>query len=153
MEIVMRKVGELIPYERNPRRNDEAVKFVKASIEQFGFKVPIVIDADGVIVAGHTRLKAAKELGIKEVPCIVADDLTEEQIKAFRLADNKTSEMAGWDFPMLEDELAELTLNMEDFGFIEYGPMDLDGLFTEHEPKHKEPHSITCPHCGESFEA
>ena len=117
MEITNRKVSELIPYERNPRKNDEAVKYVKASIEQFGFKVPIVIDADGVIVAGHTRVKAAKELGMKEVPCIVADDLTEEQIKAFRLADNKTAEMAGWDFPMLEDELAGIEFDMTQFGF------------------------------------
>lgn len=88
MEIVNRKVKELIPYEKNPRKNDEAVKYVKASIEQFGFKVPIVIDANNIIVAGHTRLKAAKELGMKEVPCIVADDLTPEQVRAFRLADN-----------------------------------------------------------------
>lgn len=119
MEIVMRKVGELIPYERNPRKNDEAVKFVKASIEQFGFKVPIVIDAQGVIVAGHTRLKAAKELGMEEVPCIVADDLSEEQIKAFRVADNKTGEMAEWDIELLNTELLDLEANfdMADFGF------------------------------------
>ena len=91
MEIINRKVKDLIPYDKNPRKNDEAVKYVKASIEQFGFKVPIVIDAAGVIVAGHTRLKAAKELGMEEVPCIVADDLTPEQIKAFRLADNMTA--------------------------------------------------------------
>lgn len=119
MEIIMKRVGELVPYERNPRRNDEAVKYVKASIEQFGFKVPIVIDADGVIVAGHTRLKAAKELGLKEVPCIVADDLTEEQVRAFRLADNKTAEAAGWDFELLNTELLDLEANfdMADFGF------------------------------------
>ena len=153
MEIINRKVSELIPYDRNPRKNDEAVKYVKASIEQFGFKVPIVIDADGVIVAGHTRLKAAKELGMKEVPCIVADDLNEEQIKAFRLVDNKTAEMAGWDFPMLEDELAGIEFDMAEFGFIDHGEIDLDGLFVEHEPKEKEPHTVTCPHCGETFEA
>lgn len=119
MEIIMKRVEELTPYERNPRRNDEAVKFVKASIEQFGFKVPIVIDADGVIVAGHTRVKAAKELGMKEVPCIVADDLTEEQIKAFRLADNKTAEAAEWDIELLNTELLDLEANfdMADFGF------------------------------------
>lgn len=91
MQIVQKKVKDLKPYERNPRRNEEAVKYVKASIQEFGFKVPIVIDADGVIVAGHTRLKAAKELGMEEVPCIVADDLTPEQVKAFRLADNQVS--------------------------------------------------------------
>lgn len=119
MEIINRNVEELIPYERNPRKNDEAVKYVKASIEQFGFKVPIVIDANGVIVAGHTRLKAAKKLGMKEVPCIVADDLTPEQVKAFRLADNKTAEIAEWNVELLNTELLDLEANfdMADFGF------------------------------------
>lgn len=119
MEIVFRKVKDLKPYEKNPRKNDEAVKFVKASIEQFGFKVPIVIDKDGIIVAGHTRLKAAKELGMSEVPCIVADDLTEEQVKAYRLADNKTAEIAEWDIELLNTELLDLEANfdMADFGF------------------------------------
>ena len=119
MEIINRKVKDLIPYDKNPRKNDEAVKYVKASIEQFGFKVPIVIDAQGVIVAGHTRLKAAKELGMKEVPCIVADDLTPEQVKAFRLADNKTGEAAEWNVELLNTELLDLESNfdMADFGF------------------------------------
>lgn len=122
MEIINRKIKDLIPYDKNPRKNDEAVKYVKASIEQFGFKVPIVIDADGVIVAGHTRLKAAKELGMEEVPCIVADDLNEEQIKAFRLADNKTAEIAEWDIELLNTELLGLESNfdMSDFGFDIY---------------------------------
>lgn len=97
MEIVLKGIEELIPYENNPRNNDEAVKYVAESIRQFGFKVPMVIDKDGVIVAGHTRFKAAKELGMTEVPCIIADDLTEEQVKAFRLADNKVAEIATWD--------------------------------------------------------
>jgi len=124
MEIINRKVSELIPYDRNPRKNDEAVKYVKASIEQFGFKVPIVIDAQGVIVAGHTRLKAAKELGMEEVPCIVADDLTPEQIRAFRVADNKTGEKAEWDVELLNTELLDLEANfdMSDFGFEIYSP-------------------------------
>jgi DNA modification methylase len=124
MEIINRKVIDLIPYDKNPRKNDEAVKYVKASIEQFGFKVPIVIDADGVIVAGHTRLKAAKELGMKEVPCIVADDLNEEQIKAFRLADNMTASKSEWDVELLNTELLDLEANfdMSDFGFEIYSP-------------------------------
>ena len=151
MEIINRKVSELIPYDRNPRKNDEAVKYVANSIKEFGFKQPIIIDKDNVIVCGHTRLLAAKQLGLKEVPCIMADDLSEEQIKAFRLADNKTAEMAGWDFPMLEDELAGIEFDMAEFGFIDHGEIDLDGLFVEHEPKEKEPH-MTCPHCGETFE-
>lgn len=119
MQIVQKKVKDLKPYERNPRRNEEAVKYVKASIQEFGFKVPIVIDADDVIVAGHTRLKAAKELGMKEVPCIVADDLTPEQVKAFRVADNKTGELAEWDVELLQTELLDLEANfdMTEFGF------------------------------------
>lgn len=93
IEIVMRKIGELKPYENNPRHNDMAVDAVAASIQQFGFKNPVIIDKDGVIVAGHTRYKAAKKLGITDIPCISADDLSDEQIKAFRLADNKTAEL------------------------------------------------------------
>lgn len=118
MQIVMRKASELVPYERNPRNNDEAVDAVAASIKEFGFKVPIIVDKDGVIVAGHTRLKAAKKLGLEEVPTITADDLTPEQVKAFRLADNKTAELAGWDFDLLDEELAELgNIDMSLFGF------------------------------------
>ena len=100
MEIIEKKLNELTPYEKNPRKNDDAVKYVAASIEQFGFKVPVVIDAAGVIVAGHTRYKAAKRLGLESVPCIVADDLNEEQIRAFRLADNKVGEVAEWDIDL-----------------------------------------------------
>lgn len=110
---------ELIPYENNPRNNDNAVGSVANSIREFGFKVPIVIDKNNVIVAGHTRHKAAELLGLEKVPCIIADDLTDEQIKAFRLADNKTAELATWDFDKLYDELQEINLNMNDFGFDE----------------------------------
>lgn len=107
-------------YENNPRFNDEAVVKVAASIKEFGFKVPIVIDKDNTIIAGHTRYKAAKELGLEKVPCIVADDLTPEQIKAFRLADNKVSEYSTWDEDKLYIELMELQtidFNIESFGF------------------------------------
>ena len=119
MKIVDKKINELIPYENNPRLNDEAVDYVANSIKEFGFKVPIVIDKNNVIVAGHTRLKASKKLGLDKVPCIIADDLNEEQIKAFRLADNKVSEKADWDFNMLDDELKDIDINMEQFGFDE----------------------------------
>ena len=118
MEIITKRIEEITPYENNPRKNDEAVDYVAKSIKEFGFKVPIVIDKNNVIVTGHTRLKAAKRLGLKEVPCIMADDLTEEQIKAFRLADNKVGEIATWDFDLLDIELNDITdINMEDFGF------------------------------------
>lgn len=119
IKIVNKKLEELTPYENNPRDNDGAVEYVANSIREFGFKVPIVIDKDGVIVAGHTRYKASKLLGLDEVPCIVADDLSEEQVKAFRLADNKVSEQAQWDLKLLDNELDDIIgLNMEDFGFL-----------------------------------
>lgn len=118
MEIKNIKLDELIPYEKNPRLNDKAVKYVAESIKEFGFKVPIVIDKNNVIVAGHTRYKASIELGLTEVPCIVANDLTEEQVKAFRLADNKVGEIAEWDFNLLAEELQGIDdLDMEAFGF------------------------------------
>lgn len=118
MNIVEKKLNEIKPYGKNPRKNKDAVPYVAKSISQFGFKVPIVIDKDGVIVAGHTRYLAAKQLKLESVPCIVADDLTEEQIKAFRLADNKVAEKAEWDFDLLAEELEGiLDLDMTDFGF------------------------------------
>lgn len=117
LKIVYKKIDDLTPYENNPRLNDGAVDAVAKSIEEFGFKVPIVIDKDGVIVAGHTRLKAAKQLAIDEVPCIIADDLSDEELKAFRLADNKVSELAEWDFAKLDAELTDIDFDMSDFGF------------------------------------
>lgn len=117
MEIESVKIEDLIPYENNPRNNDEAVEGVKASIREFGFKIPMVIDQNNVIVCGHTRFKAAKALGLKEVPCIRANDLTDDQIKAFRLADNKVAEVATWDIDKLQIELDEISLDMSDFGF------------------------------------
>lgn len=118
MKIVEKSINEFVMYENNPRKNDEAVKYVAESIKNFGFKNPIIIDKDNVIVAGHTRLKAARKLKMETVPCIVADDLTPEQIKAFRLADNKVSEFATWDDDLLAIELADITgIDMTDFGF------------------------------------
>lgn len=118
MNIVEMAVNDLVPYENNPRKNDDAVEKVALSISAFGFKVPIVIDANNVIVTGHTRLKAAKKLGLKTVPCIKADDLTEEQIKAFRLADNKVSEFSEWDEDKLMKELEALgDIDMSLYGF------------------------------------
>ena len=116
--IVYKETKDLIPYANNPRLNDNAVDAVAASIKEFGFKVPIVVDSDNVIINGHTRLKAAHKLGLKQVPCIVADDLTPEQVKAFRLADNKTSEFAEWDMDKLDIELGEIPdIDMSAFGF------------------------------------
>lgn len=118
MEVIQMNISDVKPYDRNPRKNDSAVKYVAESIKEFGFKQPIVVDKDNVIVCGHTRWKAAKKLKMKTVPVIVADDLTEEQIKAYRLADNKTSEAAEWDFDLLSDELDGIfDIDMELFGF------------------------------------
>lgn len=123
VKIEYRNTADLLPYANNPRLNDGAVDAVAASIKEFGFKVPIIVDSDGVIVTGHTRLKAAKKLGIKTVPVIVADDLSPEQVKAFRLADNKTSELADWDLGKLDIELDGITdIDMGDFGFdLDFG--------------------------------
>lgn len=118
MEIITKSVDAIKPYSKNPRKNDNAVKYVKASIKEFGFKVPLVIDKKGVIVTGHTRYKAAIELGYTELPCVIADDLTPEQVKAFRLADNKVAEIAEWDFDFLSDELSDIfDIDMTAFGF------------------------------------
>lgn len=118
MNIIEKNITEIRPYEKNPRKNDNAVDAVAASIKEFGFRVPVVIDSKGVIVCGHTRYKAAKKLGIDTVPCVVADDLTEEQIKAYRLADNKVAELAEWDVDLLGEELDGIfDIDMSDFGF------------------------------------
>lgn len=127
MEIIYKKTSDLIPYEKNARKNDKAVKYVAKSIKQFGFKVPIIIDSHNVVVCGHTRLKASEQLGFEEVPCIVADDLTDEQIKAFRLADNKVAEQSEWDLNLLNDELDDiLNIDMSDFGFDIFSMDDID---------------------------
>ena len=126
MNIVELSIHDLVPYENNPRNNIEAVEYVANSIEKFGFKVPIVVDINNVIVAGHTRYMASKKLGLETVPCIVADDLTEEQIKAFRLADNKVSEIATWDDELLAIELSDIVdIDMSDFGFLD---VELDDI-------------------------
>ena len=118
MQIYDKQLDEIKPYENNPRHNDNAVDAVAASIREFGFKVPLVIDRDGVIVAGHTRLKAAKKLGLDKVPCIIADDLTDEQVRAFRLADNKVGELATWDLDTLKVELDNIgEIDLSDMGF------------------------------------
>lgn len=135
MEIIEKKIENITPYEKNPRKNDEAVDAVANSIKEFGFKVPIVIDKDGIIVAGHTRYKAAKKLRMKSVPCIVASDLTDEQIKAFRLADNRTAELAEWDMELLTEELDEiLNIDMSEFGFEAEEEQQTEAVEDDYEP-------------------
>lgn len=134
MQIFEKNLSELKPYEKNPRRNDEAVQYVANSIKQFGWKQPIVIDKDNVIIAGHTRYKAAKELNIEKVPCVIAGDLTADQIKAYRIADNKTNDKATWDNAVLGEELKGLldVFDMTDFGF---GDFEISILTEDFEPE------------------
>ena len=162
MKIIDLQLASLREYDNNPRKNDAAVEKVAASIREFGWKVPLVVAEieDGLyeIVAGHTRFKAAKKLGFDTAPCLIADDLTEDQIKAFRLADNKVGEFAEWDFDKLETELAELEMDMELFGFairddIVLDVADEDFLQDTEITKDKKKKTIVCPHCGEEFEA
>lgn len=120
MKLINLKISEITPYDKNPRINDKAVPKVAESIKAFGFKVPIIVDKDQVIIAGHTRYKAAIALKMEEVPCIIADDLSEDQVKAFRIADNRVAEEAEWDYDLLTDELRDLiedNFNLKSLGF------------------------------------
>lgn len=152
MSIEYLNLNEIKPYENNPRNNDEAVKYVANSIKEFGFKVPIIIDQNNVIVAGHTRLKAAEKLNIEKVPCIRASDLSENQIKAFRIADNKVGEIATWDLDKLNIELENIDLDMSDFNFT----LDFqknDQLINESKEIDTsdfddEKFELECPRCG-----
>ncbi len=120
MTIVMKNIAEIKPYENNPRHNESAIDAVASSIKEFGWKQPLVIDKGNVIVVGHTRWLAAKKLGLNEVPCLIASDLTDDQIAAYRLADNKTNELATWDFEKLKTELESISdIDMSQFGFEE----------------------------------
>lgn len=150
MIIEQRPIEAIRPYPNNPRNNKKAVAAVAASIKEFGFKVPIVVDTAGVIITGHTRREAALSLGMKTVPVIVADDLTEAQIRAFRLADNKVSEFSEWDEDALAEELAQLDeaalgIDMADIGFeMEDAPSadDFSDDFTL--PDNGRPEMCTC---------
>lgn len=133
MNVIEMRVDALIPYEKNPRKNDKAVKYVAKSIEKFGFKVPLVVDKNNVVVTGHTRLKAVKKLGWNTIPCVIADDLDEEQIKAFRLADNKVAEQAEWEFDLLDGEINDIiNIDMGEFGF------KFEDVATDPKPKKNE---------------
>ena len=163
MEIEKRPIEAVIPYASNPRRNQAAVSKVAASIKEFGFRQPIVVDSGGVIIAGHTRLQAAQTLGLSEVPVHVADNLNPQQVKAYRIADNRTSEESEWDEELLVLELEALKAEgcaLEPLGFdedeltrllegVQFEPAteDEQGQLDELNKKF-----IKCPHCGMSFE-
>jgi len=155
MKIREMSVNDVKEYANNARKNDKAVDLVAQSIQKYGFKNPVIVDKNNVIVAGHTRLKAALKLGMETIPVIMADDLTEEQVKAFRLADNKTAELATWDFDRLEQELdaiddesilAIFHQNRYEDGQQYDGEISLED-FDDGEFKYK------CPECGFRFNA
>ena len=156
MDIVMMQLKQIKPYDNNPRFNDDAVEQVANSIKEFGFKQPIVVDRNGVIVVGHTRYKAAIKLGLTEVPCLVAGDLTAKQIKAYRLADNKVAEKSSWNMELIDIELEELfgEMDMAMFGFADVTgeKIDINDLFGEATFTQREAKMVKCPHCGEQFE-
>lgn len=128
LTIIYREIGTINPYSNNPRHNDDAVEKVVDSINEFGFRNPIIIDANGTIIAGHTRYKAAIKLGFAEVPCITADDLTPEQVKAYRITDNKSAEYAQWDFEALAQELEELQATGFNLALTSFGQEELDDI-------------------------
>ena len=133
-KIITKKLDEITPYDKNPRNNKDAIKYVANSIEKFGFKNPIIIDKDGVIICGHTRYEASKQLGLEQVPCVIADDLTEEQIKAFRIADNKTAEIAEWDEELLAEAMKELDDDV-DMTLFGYNNFEIHSIVDDIEPE------------------
>lgn len=161
MEVKSMLIDDIKPYENNPRDNDDAVDSVANSIKEFGWQQPIVVDKDNVIIVGHTRYKAAKKLGMDKVPVVVASKLTPEQVKAYRLADNKVGELADWDFGKLNTELQEINDNdlMMKLGFDE-SDLELaddwqdDGSLDDYEEPDSEENSgenettLVCPNCG-----
>lgn len=156
MQIIYKNPNELKDYSNNPRNNANAIQPVKESIKEFGFLIPIVLDENDEIIAGHTRKVAAIELGLKKVPCTYANNLTEDQVKAFRLVDNKTAEFATWDFDKLEQELNSLTeLNLESFSFPDMGEdlsvTDNDFLQDTEIVKEKKGKVLICPECGKEI--
>lgn len=154
MDIKQIPINDIKPYDKNPRKNDLAVDKVAASIKEFGFQQPIVTDKNGVIIVGHTRYKAAIKLGLTDIPVLYANNLTNEQVKAYRLSDNKTNEFSEWDIDLLVGELGELkefNFDMEPFGFEEEQgspPIDLD----KDKQNEKIGDTCFCPKCGFEFE-
>ncbi|MBY2445542.1 ParB N-terminal domain-containing protein [Clostridioides difficile] len=158
-EVVYLNLEDIKPYENNPRNNHDAVEKVVNSVKEFGFNNPITVDKNNVIVTGHTRYEASKILGLKQVPCIVLSNLTEEQIKGYRLADNKVGEFSEWEFDKMTKELAEIeNIDMSNFGFNvltfeDLGVTDLDFILDEElEEKEKKGKMVKCPYCNEEFE-
>lgn len=144
MDVISMAISDIKPYPNNPRKNDDAVTATANSIKEFGWQQPIIVDKDNIIIAGHTRYKAAKQLNMDKVPVVVAKNLSKEQIKAYRLADNKTGEIADWDSEFLEDELANIIdFDMEDFGFEQIkNDVNIDDIFFDDEEQQKKDNAL-----------
>lgn len=164
LKVIYKNIEEIKEYENNPRQNEEAVEKVIESIKEYDFLIPILIDKDNVIIAGHTRKKAAERLNLERIPCIYAENLTAEQVKKFRLVDNKTSEFSYWDMEKLKIEMVEIfqAAEMVDKNLIdvfEFPDFTLDNLEVADEdfiqPEHmvqKKQKTIVCPECGKTIE-
>lgn len=160
MNIEMVSIGKIKPYENNPRNiSDEAVEKISNSIKQFGFLQPIVVDKDYIIIVGHARHKGAKKLKLKKVPIVIADGLSADKVKAYRLADNKTNELTNWDDDKLFMEIGELKdkIDMSGFGFDTDTDIDIDEINSYFEEDvnfkgNKNGKEVKCPECGHSFE-
>ena len=159
MKIEQWKIDRVKPYEKNPRRNDKAVAAVAKSIQEFGFRQPLVVDSAGVIVVGHTRYKAALKLGLATVPVHVAADLTPQQARAYRLADNRTAETADWDVDLLPIELGELRDDGFDLKLLGFTDKELAERLKEFDTDlddgqadaDEAAETIRCPKCGHEF--
>lgn len=159
MHLKTLNLRDIHPYERNPRINDKAVEPVMKSIQKDGYRARIIVDKDGVIIAGHTRYEAMKRLGWTEAEVWIADDMTPEQIADYRIRDNLTADFAEWDFSELEAEITEMGLDfdMSEFEGFEGKPDEVFGSDNEHlkeqtEPQAKAGNTCTCPNCGFTFE-
>lgn len=144
MDVISMAISDIKPYPNNPRKNDDAVTATANSIKEFGWQQPIIVDKDNIIIAGHTRYKAAKQLNMDKVPVVVAKNLSKEQVKAYRLADNKTGEIAVWDYEFLDDELANIIdFDMEDFGFEQIkNDVNIDDIFFDDEEQQKKDNAL-----------
>lgn len=152
LEIVYVAIDKIKPYKNNPRNNKKAIDKVAKSIQEYGFKVPCVLDSNFVLITGHTRYEAAKKIGMKKVPCIIADDLSKDKVREFRIADNKVAEYSEWDFDKLEQELANVDLDEFNFDFGVEMSEDIDWSkvedLSEESYRPPEVNNLRCPHCG-----
>lgn len=147
MEIVNINIEDIKPYQNNPRLNELSVEYLVKVIKEFGFLIPLVIDVNNIIVAGHTRYEALKKLKYKKVPCIIADDLNDDEVKAYRLVDNKVAELSSWDYEKLRKELQDIKyINLDEFGFFND---DIEVVFEENKTTKKiKNEELICPCCN-----